>query len=65
MSTKSCPACSCTDLVLLRSLNKKICADCKTEFDWFLDPGQKPLQGPSRADRKTPDEIHQHKVSHA
>lgn len=43
MSTKTCPYCGSIALVLLTSMNKKVCGDCSKEFDWNLDPGQKPL----------------------
>jgi len=51
-STKFCPFCGSTVVVPLRSINRKICNCCKQEFEWNLSPGQKPLQGPSRADRR-------------
>ena len=51
-STKFCPRCGSTVVVPLRSINMKICNNCTHEFTWKLDPGQKPLQAPSRADRK-------------
>ena len=38
-STKACPFCGCTDLVLLR--DSKLCPDCKQEFAWHLEPGQR------------------------
>ena len=41
MSTKSCPVCECTELVLLHGENKKICTGCGHEIDWPLDEGQK------------------------
>ncbi len=42
-STKQCPKCGSTVLCLLRSLNLKICHDCKHQFNWCLDLGQKKL----------------------
>lgn len=39
MSTKACPHCGCTDLVHLR--DSKLCPDCKREFPWPLEPGQR------------------------
>lgn len=42
-STKVCPDCGCTALLTFISMNMKICADCKKELPWNLDPGQKPL----------------------
>ena len=30
-------------LILLRSQCLKVCSDCKAEYHWPLDPGQKPL----------------------
>lgn len=41
-SSKQCK-CGCTDLVLLRSQNLKLCPDCKAEIHWPLTEGQKPL----------------------
>lgn len=51
-STKFCPCCGSTVVVPLRSINMKICNNCAHEFSWTLDPGQKPLQASSRADRR-------------
>ncbi len=42
-STKYCPNCNNTHLLLLQTLNKKICTDCNTEIPWNLDDNQKPL----------------------
>ncbi len=42
ITTKVCPYCSCTRLVLLHSTKKKLCGGCRREFDWPLDEGQKP-----------------------
>lgn len=42
-STKSCPRCNNTQLVLLTTFNLKICPDCHTKIPWNLAPGQKPL----------------------
>lgn len=53
MTTKLCPHCGSDAVVTLRSLNKKICSDCKEEYDWNLDPGQKVLLAPSRADGRS------------
>lgn len=39
-------------LMLLTSLNRKKCYDCRTEFDWQLDEGQSKLINNNRADRK-------------
>lgn len=55
MTTKLCPYCEHDVVVPLRSLNSKICNGCKQEFPWTLDPGQKPLLAPSRADRRAPE----------
>ena len=44
-STKTCPHCGCDKLILLYSLNKKICNNCGAEIPWYLDEGQKPLLG--------------------
>lgn len=43
MTTKICSVCGADRLVHLISLDKKICPDCKTEHEWTLSPGQKPL----------------------
>lgn len=42
-TTKCCPKCGNTYLILLRSLNLKYCTDCHTEIPWYLEPDQKPL----------------------
>ena len=39
-------------LVALRSVDLRICNDCKTETPWRLSEGQKPLIGSNRSDRK-------------
>lgn len=44
-TTKVCPDCGCTALVLLHSLNQKICGDCHTVIPWYLEPGQKSIHG--------------------
>lgn len=48
---KACPKCS-GPLVQLRSLNLRICNDCKAEYEWNLKPGQPPLITNNRADRR-------------
>jgi len=50
-------ACGCTDLIRYSSLNMKQCPDCKTEIPWGLAPGQLPLVGSSRQDRKIPIDV--------
>jgi len=30
-------------LIKYISMNKKVCYKCRQEFDWNLEPGQKPL----------------------
>lgn len=50
-STKACP-CGETRLVLLRSINLKLCPSCKCEIAWPLNAGQKALLRPHRADRR-------------
>lgn len=51
-----CPTCR-AELVALRSINAKMCSGpCKTMYDWQLAPGQKPLVGSNRQDRKTTGE---------
>ena len=42
-TTKECPNCGNTHLILLTSLQLKLCTDCRTEIPWYLDEGQKPL----------------------
>lgn len=42
-TTKACPRCGNTYLILLRSLNQKHCSDCNLAIPWYLDPGQRPL----------------------
>lgn len=44
-TTKECPNCKNTYLILLSTFNLKLCADCHTEIPWFLDEGQKPVLG--------------------
>jgi len=46
--TKRCPACGDDKLIRLASLNQKICHTCGHVMVWNLDPGQRPLVGPSR-----------------
>ena len=43
VTTKHCWRCESTALILLTSLNKKMCSSCGFEMDWYLDPGQKPI----------------------
>jgi len=42
-TTKVCPDCGNTYLVLLRTMNLKYCTDCNKPIPWYLDPGQKKL----------------------
>ena len=42
-TTKKCPNCGNTHLILLYSFKLKLCTDCRTEIKWYLDSGQKPL----------------------
>jgi len=51
-TTKECPKCKNTALILLTSLNKKLCSVCGEEIDWYLDPGQKPLFEGTKPDQK-------------
>lgn len=37
-----CPKCK-APLILYRSFHKKVCYDCKIEYDWQLKDGQKYL----------------------
>lgn len=48
--------CKHEHMILLRSQQVKICADCGEEKEWPLDPGQKPLVGSNRIDRKPGDD---------
>lgn len=36
------PCCQ-APILHFRSMNKKVCADCRQEFDWYLKNGQIPL----------------------
>ena len=42
-STKQCPVCSNTMLLLLGTLNTKYCTDCCKKIPWYLEPNQQPL----------------------
>jgi hypothetical protein len=42
-SSKYCWNCGGNGLILLMSLNKKICVDCDTVIPWFLDKDQTSL----------------------
>lgn len=42
-TTKECNKCGSTVLILLRSLNMKICGICDNEIPWYLEKNQKPL----------------------
>ena len=44
-TTKKCPKCGNTKLLLLTSQNLKICTDHKKaiHIPWFLEEGQKPI----------------------
>ena len=44
MTTKICPACGNTRLVLLRTLSLKYCPACEKWIPWHLSKGQKPLR---------------------
>jgi len=50
---RPCPDCG-GPLCALRSMDKLMCSDCKAEFKWTLDLGQRSLVGNNRQDRKTP-----------
>lgn len=52
MTTKQCPDCGSDALVLLHSTDTKLCADCKSEFHWPLDEGQKAVLTSHRDTRK-------------
>lgn len=43
ISTKECPKCGSRVLREFRSLNKKVCHDCKAEIPWYLEVGQTSL----------------------
>lgn len=51
-TTKRCPKCGNTHLGLIRTQFLKFCPDCGTWMEWNLDPGQRPLLGPSRTMEK-------------
>ena len=42
-STKQYPNCGNENLLLLRSLNQKICTVCDTKIPWFLECRQKAI----------------------
>lgn len=42
-STKVCRKCGCKDLIELRSIERKRCANCRRLIHWPLTEGQKPL----------------------
>jgi hypothetical protein len=42
-STKQCPFCACTHLLLFTSMQLKRCGDCGAHIKWTLDKDQKPL----------------------
>ena len=44
-STKTCPNCGSDKLVRLGTQNVKMCADCPTNIDWRLKPGEPPGYG--------------------
>ena len=44
-TSKICPNCGNTHLILLYSMKLKLCTDCRTEIRWYLEEGQKPLLG--------------------
>jgi len=46
MTTKACPQCGNTNLILLRTLHLKVCMDHKkaVRIPWNLSKGQPPLQ---------------------
>jgi len=47
-TTKRCAKCGSDVLRLFTSLNLKQCHECGHKMKWNLEPGQKPLIGPSR-----------------
>jgi hypothetical protein len=50
-STKECRGCGNRDLVLLKSLQRKQCPDCRRVILWPLDTDQSSLNGSHRAGR--------------
>ena len=42
-TTKFCPNCGNTQLLLFRTLNLKSCTDCYIDIPWFLEDGQEQL----------------------
>jgi hypothetical protein len=51
-STKACD-CGETRLVLLASIDRKLCPTCRGSIIWRLDEGQESLNGSHRAGRLT------------
>lgn len=47
-TTKQCHKCGSKVLMLLTSLNKKLCYDCGHEMPWYLEEGQKSLFGDNK-----------------
>ena len=39
-STKSCPVCGNTQLLLWSTLNLKACTDCHIDIPWYKEEGQ-------------------------
>ena len=52
---KVCSKCGREALVLLRSQFVTICADCGHNDAWGLSAGQRPLIGPSRRLKSSPE----------
>lgn len=46
-TTKVCPVCGSSDLILLMTMSMKVCVNHRkfVKINWYLDDGQKPLLG--------------------
>jgi hypothetical protein len=51
VSTKSCPVCSNTNLLLFNTLNLKSCPDCFLDIDWYKENNQLDLYCYSTTDK--------------
>lgn len=43
VTTKVCPSCGNTDLLLFSTLNLKSCTDCHRDIDWYKEKDQPDL----------------------
>jgi ribosomal protein S27AE len=42
-TTKECPRCGNTQLLLFTTLNRKSCPDCHIDIPWYVEDGQEHL----------------------